>query len=343
MGAGQTVAVFGAYGHTGRFVVAELRDRGFVPVPSGRDAGKLQALAESFPGLDVRPASADDPASLDRALAGAAAVVNCAGPFVATAGPVIEAALRAGIPYVDVAAEIEANADTLAHFAERARDAGVAVVPAMAFFGGLGDLLATAAMGDWAAADEVHVAYGLSSWRPTTGTRAAGTVSHERRDGRRVRFTGGRLDYHQDVLPSLKWTFPEPMGVRPVIGEFSMADVVTIPSHLAVPEVRSYMTVEAVEDLSAPDTPAPEAADERGRSDQTFLVDVVVRSGGEERRATASGRDIYAVSAPLAVEAVGRILTGRTRTTGAASAGEIFDAADFLRALSAHLSFDLRR
>jgi hypothetical protein len=343
MSAGQTVAVFGAYGHTGRFVVAELRDRGFVPVPSGRDAGKLQALAESFPGLDVRPASADDPASLDRALAGAAAVVNCAGPFAATAGPVIEAALRAGIPYVDVAAEIEANADTLAHFAERARDAGVAVVPAMAFFGGLGDLLATAAMGDWAAADEVHVAYGLSSWRPTTGTRAAGTVSHERRDGRRVRFTGGRLDYHQDVLPSLKWTFPEPMGVRPVIGEFSMADVVTIPSHLAVPEVRSYMTVEAVEDLSAPDTPAPEAADERGRSDQTFLVDVVVRSGGEERRATASGRDIYAVSAPLAVEAVGRILTGRTRTTGAASAGEIFDAADFLRALSAHLSFDLRR
>ena len=343
MGAGQTVAVFGAYGHTGRFVVAELRDRGFVPVPSGRDAGKLQALAESFPGLDVRPASADDPASLDRALAGASAVVNCAGPFAATAGPVIEAALRAGIPYVDVAAEIEANADTLAHFAERARHAGVAVVPAMAFFGGLGDLLATAAMGDWTAADEVHVAYGLSSWRPTTGTRAAGTVSHERRDGRRVRFTGGRLDYHQDVLPSLKWTFPEPMGVRPVIGEFSMADVVTIPSHLAVPEVRSYMTVEAVEDLSAPDTPAPEAADERGRSDQTFLVDVVVRSGGEERRATASGRDIYAVSAPLAVEAVGRILTGRARTTGAASAGEIFDAADFLRALSAHLSFDLRR
>ncbi|MFD0534274.1 hypothetical protein ACFQY7_11375 [Actinomadura luteofluorescens] len=68
-----------------------------------------------------------------------------------------------------------------------------------------------------------------------------------------------------------------------------------------------------------------------------------MRSGGEERRATASGRDIYAVSAPLAVEAVDRILTGRTRTTGAASAGEMFDAADFLRALSAHLSFDLRR
>ncbi|MEV4002346.1 saccharopine dehydrogenase NADP-binding domain-containing protein [Actinomadura sp. NPDC049753] len=342
-GSGQAVAVFGAYGHTGRFVVAELRDRGYVPLASGRDAGKLRALAESFPGLDVRPASADDPASLDRALAGAAAVINCAGPFAATAAPVIEAALRAGIPYVDVAAEIEANADTLAHFAEIALDAGATVVPAMAFFGGLGDLLATAAMGDWTAADEVHIAYGLSSWHPTAGTRASGTVSHERRDGQRVRYTGGKLEYHQDALPSLKWTFPEPMGVRSVLGEFSMADVVTIPSHLAVPEVRSYMTVEAAGDLSAADTPAPAAADERGRSDQTFLVDVVVRSGGEERRATASGRDIYAISAPLAVEAVGRILDGRTRATGAASAGEVFDAADFLRALSAHLSVDLRR
>ena len=42
-------------------------------------------------------------------------------------------------------------------------------MPAMAFFGGLGDLLATAAMGDWTEADEVHVAYGLSSWHPTRG------------------------------------------------------------------------------------------------------------------------------------------------------------------------------
>jgi hypothetical protein len=78
--------------------------------------------------------------------------------------------------------------------------------------------------------------------------------------------------------------------------------------------------------------------DERGRSAQTFVVDVLVRSGGAERRVSATGRDIYAISAPLAVEAVDRILTGRTRTTGVASAGAIFDAPDFLRALSAHLS-----
>lgn len=196
MGSDRTVAVFGAYGHTGRFVVAELRARGFRPVLVGRDPDRLKALAygtkahgtgaygteDRAAGAygtapDIRTASADDPASVDRALTGAAAVINCAGPFATTAAPVIEAALRAGIPYLDVAAEIEANLDTFAHYAERAHASQALIVPAMAFFGGFGDLLATAAMGDWTAADEVHIAYGLSSWHPTAGTRTAGAVS----------------------------------------------------------------------------------------------------------------------------------------------------------------------
>ncbi|MFE9451934.1 saccharopine dehydrogenase family protein [Streptomyces sp. NPDC006739] len=342
MAAGQTVTVYGAYGHTGRFVVAHLEERGFVPVLAGRDVHKLRALADEHPGLEVRPASVDAPASLDRALDGVAAVINCAGPFATTAAPVIEAALRAGIPYVDVAAEIEANADTFARFADRAREAGTVVVPAMAFYGGLGDLLTTAAMGEWTQADEAHIAYGLSSWEPTEGTRAAGKVSVERRGGRRVRFRNGRLEYHDDELPTLKWPFPHPLGTRAVIGEFTMADVVTIPSHLPIPEVRTYMTTEAAGGVVAPHAPAPTAVDEHGRSAQTFLVDVVVRSGDAERRAVARGQDIYAVTAPLAVEAVHRVLTGRTRTVGVASAGEVFDAPDFLAALSPHITLELR-
>ncbi|MGD1221527.1 trans-acting enoyl reductase family protein [Streptomyces krungchingensis] len=340
MGSVQKVAVFGAYGHTGRFVVAELRERGFVPVLSGRDTVKLEKYAAET-GLEARAASIDDSDSLDRALAGTAAVVNCAGPFASTAGPVIEAALRASIPYIDVAAEVEANRDTFAHFADRARAAQTVIVPAMAFYGGLGDLLVTAAMGEWTTADEAHVAFGLNSWHPTAGTRASGTVSHERRDGRRVRYSQGRLEYRDDAQPRLEWPFPEPMGPRPVIGEFTMAEVITVPSHLDIAEVCTYMTTEAARDLSNPDTPAPTAVDAGGRSDQTFLVDAVVRSGGIERRAVATGQDIYAVTAPLVGEAVDRVLSGRTRAVGVASAGEIFDAVDFLKALAPHISVQL--
>ncbi|MER5807629.1 saccharopine dehydrogenase NADP-binding domain-containing protein [Streptomyces sp. NPDC002033] len=335
------VVVYGATGHTGRFVLAELRRRGLAAVASGRDAARLEALAAEWPEVAVRPAAADDPAALDRALAGAAAVINCAGPFAVTAGPLVGAALRAGIPYLDVAAEIEANAAMFTDHAEAARAAGVPVVPAMAFYGGLGDLLVTAAMGGWTAADTVDVAYGLSSWRPTEGTRTAGRVSHERRAGRRVRYADGALRYHDDAAREAQWDFPEPLGRRAVVSEFTMADVVTVPSHLAVPEVRTHMAVEAARDLAGADTPAPEAVDGLGRSDQTFVVDVRVRAGGVERRATARGQDIYAVTAPLVVEAVQRVLSGRTRTTGVASAGAMFGAADFLRALAPHVTVEL--
>jgi len=314
-----SVLVYGAYGHTGRFVVAELRERGFEPILSGRDAARL-------PG--GRVASVDDPASLDRALEGVAAVINCAGPFADTAAPLIEAAQRAGVPYVDVAAELEANLDTFENFV----DADTVIVPAMAFYGGLGDLLATAAMGDWTSADEIHVAYGLSGWHPTAGTLAAGRVSRSRRGARRLRFADGRLEYRDDALPKLSWPFPEPLGPQPVLGEFTMADVITIPRHLAVPSVTTYMTSVAAAGLSA--------AQEREGAPETFVVDVVVRSGAEERRITARGQDIYAVTAPLAVEAVERILTGRTKTKGVASAGELFDAPDFLKALAPHVTID---
>ncbi|MFF8842032.1 saccharopine dehydrogenase family protein [Streptomyces sp. NPDC015127] len=341
MESAQTVAVFGAYGHTGRFVVAELLERGLTPVLSGRDTDRLRSLGASFPGLEMRVASVDDADSLDRALAGAAAVINCAGPFAATTGPVIEAALRARIAYVDVAAEVEAVADTFAHFDERARDAGTVVVPAMAFYGGLGDLLATAAMGAWSQADEVFLAYALSSWHPTAGTRKATQVSRRRRDNQRLVFADGRMELRTDQAPTGRWSFPAPVGERAVLGEFTTADSVTVPRHLNTPTLQTYMTVEAVRDVLAPDATPPVPVDERGRSAQTFLVDVVVRSGAEQRRAVAGGQDIYAISAPLAVEAVIRILDGQVKGAGVAPAGEIFDAPDFLRSLSPHLSFEL--
>ncbi|GGR94125.1 MULTISPECIES: saccharopine dehydrogenase family protein [Streptomyces] len=340
MGSGQQVAVFGAYGHTGRFVVAELAARGYVPVPSGRNPQALEKLALDH-GWTARVASADDPASLDRVLAGVVAVINCAGPFASTTGPVIEAALRAKIPYLDVAAELEANLDTFGQYRERALGEGAVIVPAMAFFGGLGDLLVTAAMGDWTEADEAHIAYALSSWHPTAGTRLSGAVSRERRGDHRLRYRGGKWERRTDAAPALEWTFPEPVGRRPVIGEFTMADVVTVPQHLVIPDVTTYMSAEAARDVVSPDTQAPAAADESGRSDQTFLVDAVVRRGDTERRATASGQDIYAVTAPLVAEALDRVLTGRTRSLGVVPAGGIFDAPDFLRALEPHIALDL--
>ena len=266
MTSNKSVTVFGAYGHTGRFVVSELRQRGWTPILSGRDPDKLNALGDVHPGLDLRPACVDDPASLDRALVGSTSVINCAGPFARTSAPIIKAAMRAQIPYLDVAAEIEANADTFEQYADRGREAGIVIVPAMAFYGGLGDLLATAAMGDWRAADEICIAYALSSWKPTLGTRATTQVSRQRRGGRRIVFSNHRMQFRTDDAPVVNWTFPPPIGTQVVVGEFTMADSVTIPRHLGTPEIRTYMTLAPLKDLDDPDLSPPPATDKDRKS-----------------------------------------------------------------------------
>ncbi|HTA37496.1 MAG TPA: NAD(P)H-binding protein [Candidatus Acidoferrales bacterium] len=328
-----SVAVYGAAGHTGRFVVAELLNRGLRPILCGRDRGKLELLAADHPGLEVRVASAEEPASLDRAFAGAAAVINCAGPFARTAEAAIDAALRARIPYLDVAAEIEVASAVFAQYGDRARRAGIAIVPAMAFYGGLGDLLATAAMGDWASADEISIAYGLSSWNPTHGTRKTSAVSSQRRNGRHFVFSQGTLQLRGEAAPRTEWQFPAPLGLQAVAGEFTMADTVTIAHHLHVPEIRSFMTTIAVQDVTRENYAPPAPVDEKGRSAQTFIVDVVARSGNVRRRAAARGGDIYAITAPLVVEALERVLR-ENDACGVFAAGELFDPRDFLSSLS---------
>ncbi|HEY9391003.1 MAG TPA: hypothetical protein VIR27_14730 [Mycobacteriales bacterium] len=67
----------------------------------------------------------------------------------------------------------------------------------------------------------------------------AGSVSRQHRNSRRVRYPDEHLEYRDDDPPTLQWTFPAPTGARTAIGGFAMADV-TIPSHLSIPEVRTY-------------------------------------------------------------------------------------------------------
>jgi short subunit dehydrogenase-like uncharacterized protein len=321
------VAVLGATGHTGRFVLKELDRRGLAPALLGRDSEKLARLHEVYPNAQVSTASVADAAALDRALSGVAIVINCAGPFLETARDVIRAALRARVPYLDVTAEQACAQATFDEFADAAEEASVPVVPAMAFYGGLADLLATAAMGAWASADEIIIAVALDSWWPTPGTRLTG----KRNTARRFFIVDGSPAFIGDPPLRRSWTFPAPFGTQDV-RELPFSETVTISRHLRARDVRSYMNLAPLRDLSDPNTPPPGAADESGRSAQRFVVDVVVRNGGNERRATAAGRDIYAFTAPLVVEAAQRILDGRARRVGTVAPGELFDARDFLAA-----------
>ena len=76
MTSNRKVTVFGAYGHTGKFVVRELLKRALTPILSGRDAAKLRAMRDAYPELEVRAADVENPASLKAAMAGSNAIIN---------------------------------------------------------------------------------------------------------------------------------------------------------------------------------------------------------------------------------------------------------------------------
>jgi hypothetical protein len=295
----------------------------------GRDADRLSRLASEYPQFEVRVACLNNASSLDRALAGASLVIHCAGPFIDTANPVIEAALRAHAHYLDVSAEQRVTLATFEHFAEAARAAGVVLLPSMGFFGALGDLVATAAMSDWVSADEIRVAVAMDSWKPTRGTRLTG----EKNPGPRSVFSRNMLTPLNGQLPSLCWQFDSPFGMQEVV-PFPLTETILISRHLRSPEVHAFLNRTAIDDIHNPNTPAPTAADESGRSDQRFFLEAVVRKGDEERRASVAGQDIYAITAPLVVGAAQQILNHGVKSNGALAAGEAFNAGQFLRALA---------
>jgi hypothetical protein len=103
-----------------------------------------------------------------------------------------------------------------------------------------------------------------------------------------------------------------------------------------------YINLAPITDIRDPNTPAPTAADESGRSSQIFVMEAIARRGHKERRAVVRGRDIYAISAPIVVEAAHRVLNALVKRNGVVAAGQAFAAQDFLRSLSrSQLSFEM--
>jgi short subunit dehydrogenase-like uncharacterized protein len=123
--------VYGSYGYTGALVAETAVDRGLSPTLAGRRAEPLERQAAEFD-LDHRVFSLEHPAVVTEQVADADAVLNCAGPFSATAEPLASACLDAGTDYLDIAGEI----GVLEALAARDRDAeraGVTVLPAVGF------------------------------------------------------------------------------------------------------------------------------------------------------------------------------------------------------------------
>lgn len=325
----QPVAVYGATGHTGQFVLRELRRRNLPVVAVARSFSDRFRAAYALEETACRQAHLDDPDALIQAFAGTGAVINCAGPFLDTADAIARASLHVQAHYLDISAEQKSTATTLAEYDAPARAAGVVVLPGMGFYGGFADLLVTALLQDQDHAAEVDIAIALSHWHPTRGTRLTG----QRNTAQRLVLRQGQLVPLLPDAGTQTWAFPAPFGELQVT-QLPFSETILLAQHLTIDRLSTFLNVEPLQDLRNPDTPPPQAADDGGRSAQTFVVEVHAKMSTGSRRVRASGQDIYAFTAPLVCEAAQRLLQSEGSLSGACAPGAIFDAAEFLHALT---------
>ncbi len=102
---------------------------------------------------------AEEQASLIEAMEGADAAVGCIGPFYHFAPKLVRAAIRAGVPYVDICDDW-GPMDELVAMDGDARDAGVTVINGLGWTPGLTNLMARKAAVELDAVDEVRMYWG---------------------------------------------------------------------------------------------------------------------------------------------------------------------------------------
>lgn len=127
------VLLFGATGYTGRLTAEALGKRGADFALAGRDLRKLRDLATATGASDVHRVEVGDVDALVTALAGAKVLITCVGPFMQLGDTAAEAAIRAGVHYVDSTGELSFIDRLIEHFEPRAIEAGIVMAPSLGF------------------------------------------------------------------------------------------------------------------------------------------------------------------------------------------------------------------
>lgn len=226
--------IYGANGFTGRLIARAASSRGMRPILAGRSEGPVRELAATL-GLEWKAFSLDDGESVRSSIAGCRLVLHCAGPFSATAVPMIRACLAAGVHYLDITGEIPvfefAHSQTAA-----ARRADVVLLPGVGFDVVPSDCLAASLVEALPAATELRLAFEASGG-PSPGTAKTGIEGLAR---------GGCVRRDGKLTPvPLAWRdrkIPFAHGERTAV-TIPWGDVYTAYVSTGIPDIEVYMSV----------------------------------------------------------------------------------------------------
>lgn len=305
------ILLFGATGYTGKLTAHALARRGASFAIAGRNRSKLEHLAAETGDPEVRVAAVGDTDALVAALDGVRVMITCVGPFLHLGDTAVEAALEAGCHYIDSTGEGPFIRRLIQEHDGRAREAGIAMAPALGFDEVPADVAATLAAEDLDKPDLV-MTYALPS-APSAGTAKSviDIVTSSGPwivDGKTVEISAGE---------QARWSpMPPPLGPRRAIS-FPLAEGHLAPLHLDLAGLRLFVTTgrgqataikglplakaflalpgvrQGLEALIDKTVSGPEGRAREGA--WTILAEA--HSGDRHRNVVLSGRDVYGITA----------------------------------------------
>ena len=300
------VLLLGATGNSGQVIAAELAARGLSLRLAGRRRGPLEDLAWAMAAVGakatVRAVDVGDRGSLADAVAGAGVVLSVVGPFARQAGPVIDACLAAGVPYVDIANEWPA-VRALLDRGEDARAREVALVTGAGFGQAATEALVfrlVERMGEVPA--RVRVAAAAAVARQSDGVRQ--TVQES--------LPQGAITYRDDQLVR------EPLGSGATVLTFGGAQRQMLPGPVGDLETARLAS-------GAPNVVAyiENPAAHRGGTDSWTWAEITGQDGRIASAELRTGEGVRATAA-IAAETTQRVLAGAA--PGAWTPGSLFGA-----------------
>ncbi|WP_274864388.1 saccharopine dehydrogenase family protein [Serratia marcescens] len=296
--------IYGATGYTGRMIVQHALEARLQVIIAGRDREKLAAMSSD---LDVpfRAFRLDNPVTIDSGFDNIDTVINCAGPFLHTARPLMEAAIRKKVHYLDVAAELDSYqiAEILG---EVASSAGVMLLPgcggSVAMLGCLAAHAATRVNNPARISLALHVTGTMSRGSAVSAAENLSTQCLIRRNGQLMESESGELQEF-DFGKGPKACFP-----------VTLPDLITVWKATGIPDIKTFVHVsgEGFPQGHLADLPDGPTAQEREASRYQAVAEVL-NADGETLYMLLDTVNGYSFTALAAAEAGRRVLAGECR------------------------------
>lgn len=225
--------LYGATGFVGEEIARLAVEGGLEPILAGRDAARLEKLGSEL-SVEHRAFDLSDPQKIEQGLRDMTVVLHCAGPFIHTFKPMVEACLLAGTHYLDITGEIPVYEALAARDAE-AKARGIMLLPGAGFDVVPTDCLALHLKGRLPSATHLKLAFkgeGPAGLPP--GTQR--TMIEMRTYGNRVR-RNGQLEVPEQAAKTLLIDF----GQGPTeAARFTWGDIFMAYYSTGIPNIEDY-------------------------------------------------------------------------------------------------------